>query len=188
MEIDVIKQKIEELEKSRIEKTILRETIEFIINSIEFFDWKKVLEIGTFEGYSALWFAIVANEVVTIEVVTEAFDKAVQNLECAANVQPLLGNAFDVIAQLKNEGRRFNVVLIDGKKSEYADYLEAVLDILEDDFLIFVDNTISHKDSLGGFLEHLKRYENLEWKEINIGKGLIVIKKKIIQNEIQENN
>jgi len=177
MEVNKIKEKIEELELRRVEKNISRESIEFIIASIDFLDEKKVLEIGSFHGYSALWFATVAEEVVTLEVAEECYNNAKKNLECTDNVTILLGNAFDIISDLKKEGKKFNIALIDGQKSEYADYLEAVLDILEDDFLIFVDNTISHKDKLDSFFEHLRRYEDkLKWKEMNIGKGLIVIK------------
>ncbi len=179
MDIEAIKKTIEELEKTRVQQNIQRETIEFIVASIDFFDEKKVLEIGTFNGYSALWFATVADEVVTVEAAEEAFNEAKKNLEFAKNVGIVFGNVFDVIAKLKEEGRKFNIVFIDGKKSEYADYLESVLDVLDDNFMIFADNTISHKDMIGGFFENLKRHDDiLEWKEMNIGKGLVVIKKK----------
>jgi predicted O-methyltransferase YrrM len=180
MDIKAIQTKIEELENIRVQPNVERETIECILGSIDFFDEKNVLEIGTFNGYSALWFATVADQVVTIEVIKESYDLAEKNLSCAENVKVILGNAFDVIEELKNSGEKFNVIFIDGKKEEYADYLEAVLDIVENDFIIFVDNTISHKDSLDGFFEHLKRYsDKLEWKETQLGKGLIVIKKKL---------
>ncbi len=182
MDIKAIRAKIEELEKDRLPPNIQRETIECIIGSIEFFDEKRVLEIGTFQGYSALWFASVADEVVTIEVMQDSYETALKNLTGVENVTAMLGNAFDIIEELKNQGKKFNIILIDGKKEEYADYLEAVLDVLDDEFMIFVDNTISHKEVIGNFFEHLKRYDDtFVWKEMNLGRGLIVIKKKVKQ-------
>ena len=62
--------------------------------------------------------------------------------------------------------------------SRVKKYLERVLGVLEDDFMIFVDNTISHKDNMCDFFDYLKSSEDLEWKETGIGDGLVVVKRK----------
>ncbi len=169
-----INKKIEELELIRSQPNIPRETIEVIVNSI-FFDKVKVLEIGTFNGYSSLWFSKVADKVVTIEIDENSAENAIANLE-GTGVEVVLGDALEVIPKLED---RFNIVLIDARKRDYGAYLEAVLNKLEEDFLIFVDNTISHGEKITSLFEVLKNHTELEWKELGIGKGLVVIKKSL---------
>lgn len=172
--MNLIENKIKELESKRVNWNISQETIEFIINSL-LFDKIKVLEIGTFNGYSALWFAKVADEVVSLEIDPERFSEAKENLQGVDNVELILGNALEEVDKLD---KKFNVVLIDGMKSEYMKYLEKVLNVLEEDFRIFVDNTISHKEKIKDFFEYLENSNELEWQETGIGDGLIVIKRK----------
>jgi predicted O-methyltransferase YrrM len=169
-----IGKKIEELESIRTRLNIPRETIELIVNSV-FFDEVKVLEIGTFNGYSALWFSKISKDVLTIEINEDSMENAKKNLESTC-VEVVLGDALEVIPTLD---KKFNVVLIDAAKHEYGAYLEKILDKLEDDFLIFVDNTISHGEKITSLFEVLNKHSELEWKEIGIGKGLIVIKKSL---------
>ncbi|MDP3916820.1 MAG: class I SAM-dependent methyltransferase [Nanoarchaeota archaeon] len=178
MSIESIKEKIEELEGFRTDWNIDRESIECIIETVRYMDNIRVLEIGTFNGYSALWFSMVANEVVTLEIEKDRYEESTKNLECAGNVEVLYGNAVETMYKLKEDGRKFNVVLIDGNKSQYMDYLDLAMNLLDENFIIFVDNTISHIDKLGNFFEYLTEHTSLEWKETNLGEGLIVIKKK----------
>ena len=173
--MNLINKKIEELETQRTSWNVEKESIEFIVNSIDFLENVKVLEIGTFNGYSSLWFAKVADRVVSIEIEQERYEESKNNLEGLDNVEIVLGDACNVISTLDE---KFNVVFIDAKKSEYKKYLEGVLNLVEDDFMIFVDNTISHKDNMEDFFEYLKSLEDLEWKETGIGDGLVVIKRK----------
>ncbi len=173
--MNLIEEKIKKLENKRVKWNISQETIEFIVNSL-LFDKIKVLEIGTFNGYSALWFAKVADKVVSLEIDSERFNEAKENLKSVDNVELILGNALEEIDRL---GEKFNVVLIDAMKSEYKKYLEKVLNVLDDDFMIFVDNTISHKEKMGDFFEYIESLNWLEWKETGLGDGLIVIKRKV---------
>ena len=171
--VDVDK-KIEELEANRLPMNISREAIEFIVNSV-LFEGVKVLEIGTYNGYSALWFSTISDRVLGIDISEKNVEEARKNLE-GTNVEIVLGNALEVVPKLDE---KFNVVLIDAQKDEYGGYLEVVLDKLQDDFLIFVDNTISHGGKITSLFEVLKKHTELEWKEMGIGKGLIVIKNKL---------
>jgi|TARA_Y100000310_G_scaffold284091_1_gene306634 predicted O-methyltransferase YrrM len=173
--MDLINNKIEELEAQRTSWNVEKESIEFIVNSVDFLDNIRVLEIGCFNGYSALWFSRIADRVVTIEIERDRYEESKKNLEGADNVEVILGDACDIISTLDE---KFNVVFIDGKKFEYKKYLERVLGVLEDDFMIFVDNTISHKDNMCDFFDYLKSSEDLEWKETGIGDGLVVVKRK----------
>lgn len=168
-----VKNRIEELEANRLPMNIPKETIELVVNSI-LFEKVRVLEIGTLNGYSSLWFSTISDRVLSIDIDGRVIEEAKKNLE-GTNVEVILGDALEVIPKLEE---KFNVVLIDAAKNDYGKYLEVVLDKLEDDFLIFVDNTISHGEKITGLFEVLNKHPELEWKEMGIGKGLIIIKNK----------
>ena len=172
-----VKEKIEELELLRKDWNIDREAIECVMNTIDLMENVRSLEIWSYNGYSALWLSLVSDKVITIEIEEERYNEAKKNLEVAENVEIKLGDAVKVISELNG---KFNVVFIDGKKKEYCDYFKNVLNVIDDDFIIFVDNTISHKDKLGEFFEFLNFKDDLEWKETSIGKGLVVIRRKIL--------
>ena len=73
---------------------------------------------------------------------------------------------------------KFDIIFIDGRKSEYKKYLILSLRLLNKDGLIFVDNTLSHKAKLNEFFEYLKK-SKLDYKELDIGKGLMMIKRSV---------
>ena len=164
---------IEQLEKQRKEMNISRESIEFISLILKILKPKNVLEIGAFNGYSSLWLSLYAKNVTSLEIDKSNAELTKENL-CKAdckNVLVIEGNAIESLKKLKN---KFQIILIDGKKSEYKIYLELSLKVLAENGLIFVDNTISHKDKLGSFFEYLEN-SKLYFKELNLGKGLMII-------------
>lgn len=157
---------------------ISRESIEFITNICKKLKPKYTLEIGAFNGYSALWLSIYSEHVVTIEIDQISAETANNNFAKAGvkNIELINGDAFEVLQRLFH---KFSIVLIDAKKSEYKTYLEMVLNLIKEDALIFVDNTISHKDKLDNFFDYLAR-SKLYYKELNLGKGLMVISKQTL--------
>lgn len=59
-----------------------------------------VVETGTSYGGSTVVFSLLFDEVHTIEVIPEAFDKAKKNLSRCSNVQPYLGHSTAVLPEL----------------------------------------------------------------------------------------
>jgi predicted O-methyltransferase YrrM len=106
---------------------------------------KRVLELGTFTGYSALCLAEALPEdglVHTIECDDELEDFITENLsssEHGAKVRLHIGDALEVIAGLDET---FDLIFIDADKKEYPDYYEAVLPKLRSGGFILADNTL----------------------------------------------
>lgn len=109
---------------------------------------KRVLELGTFTGYSALCFAEAVAEtdgvVVTVdnddengEVAAEFFAKS----EYGKHIRQVIGDALTVIPTLASE-EPFDLVFIDADKREYPQYLEATLPLLRQGGVILADNTL----------------------------------------------
>jgi caffeoyl-CoA O-methyltransferase len=106
---------------------------------------RRVLEIGTFSGYSALSMAAglgPGGSLVTCEVDprhAEVARRAVADSPYADRVEIRLGPALETVDTLDGP---FDLVFIDADKPNYGAYYEAVLPKLADRGLIVVDNTL----------------------------------------------
>ena len=106
---------------------------------------KRVLEIGTYAGYSAICMARALpddGQLVTIEINDEIewlSSKYFQKAGLLGKIKPIVGDASKVVPTLEGE---FDLVFIDGDKREYISYFEAVLPKLAPEGLIVADNVI----------------------------------------------
>lgn len=162
-----------ELEDNKHEMNVSRESIDYMLNIIKRYKLKKVLEIGCFNGYSALHFSTACEKVKTIEIDWRAVEIAKRNFRRYSinNIEVLEGDAKVV---LKNLNENFDIVFIDAVKNEYKDYLVAALGLVKKGF-IYADNTVSHKEYMKEFFDYLED-SNLDWRELGIGKGLVEIR------------
>lgn len=107
---------------------------------------KRVLEIGTFVGYSALCFAEALDqdgEIHTIEIDDELEERILSNFSLAEygkKIQLHIGDALELISQFPPE--YFNLAFIDAGKESYWDYYEAMLPKIQRGGFILVDNTL----------------------------------------------
>ena len=107
---------------------------------------QRVLELGTFSGYSALCLAEGLDEeatIDTIEVDDELEDFITHNLSTSPHghkVRLHIGDALQVMKQW--EGPTFDLVFIDADKRRYVDYLNAVLPLVKGGGYIIADNTL----------------------------------------------
>ena len=106
---------------------------------------RRVLEIGTFSGYSALSMAAglpPGGTITTCEIdpaAAEVAGRAVATSPYAGQVDIRLGPALETLATLDGP---FDLVFIDADKTSYVDYYEAVLPKLAAAGIIVVDNTL----------------------------------------------
>jgi predicted O-methyltransferase YrrM len=106
---------------------------------------RRVLEIGTYAGYSALAMAAALppdGRVITCEISQERAEFARRHITVSPysdRIEVRVGPALDTIAGLEGQ---FDLVFIDADKTGYAGYYEAVLGMLSERGLIVVDNTL----------------------------------------------
>ena len=106
---------------------------------------RRVLELGTYSGYSAISMAAALPEgghIDTCEVDESHAEVARRYIEEAGlsdRITVHLGPALDTIEWLEGE---FDFVFIDADKENYVNYFEAVLPRLSDRSLIAADNTL----------------------------------------------
>lgn len=106
---------------------------------------KRILEIGTYTGYSALCLAegLAANgELHTIDINEELYDLQKRYFEASPwkeQIKQHLGDAAEIIPSLKGD---FDLVFIDADKPNYPTYYKLVIDRLKSGGIILSDNVL----------------------------------------------
>ena len=163
---------------------------------------KRILELGTFTGYSALCLAEGLTEdgkLITVEHNDELEDSIRRNLALSPlgeKIELVIGDAKEAMRRLgdKARGERrevFDLVFIDADKKEYCDYLDLVLPLMREGGWILADNTLwdGHiiesaydKDkqtvALRAFNDKVAQDERLEKVILPLRDGLTIIRVK----------
>ena len=166
---------------------------------------KRILELGTFTGYSALCLAEGLTEdgkLITIEHNDEMECAIRRNLTLSPlgeKIELVIGDAKEELRRLGDKARGdkargaelFDLVFIDADKKEYCDYLDLVLPLVREGGWILADNTLwdGHiiesaydKDkqtvALRAFNDKVMQDERLEKVILPLRDGLTIIKVK----------
>jgi len=142
---------------------------------------KRILELGTFIGYSTIWLAKAIPDdgiVVSLEYEKAYADLARENIERAGfsdNVTILQGDATDLLNKMiADDEQPFDMIFIDADKPNYPKYLKLALQLSKSGTVIYGDNvvrdgelcnTTSTDEKVNGvrrFIENLGSSENLE--------------------------
>jgi len=167
---------------------------------------KRILELGTFTGYSALCLAEGLTEdgrLITIEHNDEMEDSIRRNLALSPlgeKIELVIGDAKEAMRRLgeRREAKGaevFDLVFIDADKKEYCDYLDLVLPLMRAGGWILADNTLwdGHiiesaydKDkqtiALRAFNDKVAQDERLEKVILPLRDGLTIIRVKELVN------
>lgn len=121
---------------------------------------KRILELGTFTGYSALCLAEGLTEdgrLVTLEHNDEMESSIRRNFALSPlgeKIELVIGDAKETLenfelrikdlelGSVNDRGEQFDLVFIDADKKEYCDYLDLVLPLVREGGWILADNTL----------------------------------------------
>lgn len=106
---------------------------------------KRVLELGTYSGYSALCMAeAMAGDSIlhTIEHDDEQEDFIRENFAGSDHAHKIKLHIGDALEEIEKLNETFDLVFIDADKRQYLDYYEAVLPKLRQGGFILADNTL----------------------------------------------
>lgn len=191
-EISIIKKKALE-DKVPI---IMDDTLEVIAKILDEIKPKKILEIGTAVGYSAICFSEYLQEngkIDTIERDTERVKEARENIkkaEVEKKINIYEGDAVEILPTLNDE---YDVVFIDAAKGKYPFFLNQALRMIKPGGVIFADNILykgyvmsdynKHKQrtavrNLREYIAEITNNEKLETEILEVGDGLAISKTK----------
>lgn len=108
---------------------------------------KRILELGTFTGYSAICLASgMSNGIVdTIELNDELEDLILEGFERAAlnsEINLHIGDCKSILKDFKDKGYEYDLVYIDANKREYCEYYELVWNLVRQGGYIIADNVL----------------------------------------------
>ena len=174
---------------------LLDDTLEVITNILKEIKPRKILEIGTAVGYSAICFEkYVEEKIDTIERDEDRFEEATKNvkaLNLENKINLIKGDAIEILETFESK-KEYDFVFIDAAKSKCKIFLEHALRLGTDNVTIVVDNVLykgyvmsdynNHKHrtavrNLREFLKYIEENENLDSKILEVGDGLAIIEK-----------
>ena len=109
---------------------------------------QRILELGTFTGYSALCLAeglAEGGQLITIEHNDELEEIIRRNFSkspLGERIELIIGDAKEIISNVKCQMSNFDLVFIDADKREYCTYLDLVYPLVQVGGFILADNTL----------------------------------------------
>ena len=182
---NTIEEKLAELEKTQKNYwNIARETANFLNILLKTANSKKVLEIGTSNGYSGIWLALALKEtkghLTTIEFWEKRQCIARENFKiCGVDniITPIIGSAFNIMEEMLNEGQKFDFIFMDANKGEYLRYFEYADKMLEKGGIIAADNVLSHEQKVKPFVDEIMSRPDYQTEILNLPAGLLLARK-----------
>ena len=155
---------------------------------------KKILEVGTAVGFSALLMSEYApsyTKITTIEKFQKRIDEAKQNFEKAGagdRITLLEGDAMEILKALDGP---YDFIFMDAAKGQYIHFLPEVMRLLEDGGTLVSDNVLQDGDVIESryavtrrnrtihsrmrdYLWELKHRDDLETVILPIGDGVTI--------------
>jgi len=141
---------------------------------------RRVVEVGTANGYSTVWLADAVGDtdghLVTLDTATD--DEARTNLTRADAAQPGIarrvefrqGDGGAYLARLADGS--VDPLFLDAERVEYPDWWPHPMRVLHPGAVLAIDNALSHADEVAPFLSMLARERALVRSTLAVGKGL----------------
>ena len=156
---------------------------------------KKILEIGSFTGFSALSMALALpsdGSLISLDKNLEFSKKAKVFYEKANEnkIIQIIKPALESLNELKNSKKKFDLVFIDADKENYLNYYNICIDLIDKGSLIIVDNVLWHGEVADGskndkftgiirdFNKYLKQDSRISKYIIPVGDGFTICIKK----------
>jgi predicted O-methyltransferase YrrM len=172
------------------------ESAQFIAWLVELTNAKKILEVGTFTGYTTLAMALAQSDdgrVMTCDVSRECVAMAEKYWEQAGvrdRIDSRIQSGLLLLDELrKTEENNFDLIFIDADKKPYPDYFEHSFHLLRPGGVIVVDNVLwsgrvldasdqsEQTKAIRKLNEQLARDARVSVSMIPIGDGVTLVRK-----------
>ena len=142
-----------ELEKEALENQvpiIKKETQRVLRFLLTLKQPKRILEVGTAIGFSALFMSEYTHDncrITTIEKVPMRIKDAIKNLADPKfpqreKITLLRGEALEVLSGLSGENQSYDFIFLDAAKAQYMNFLPELMKLLEKEGMLVTDNVL----------------------------------------------
>ena len=163
-------------ERSKRMLNITRDTGEFLSVLIRATGARRVLEIGTSNGYSTLWLAeavkATGGSVITVELSEYKVRVASETFACSG-LASVISLVHDDAGRALNraEAEAFDFIFLDSERSEYPGWWTQLRRILRFGGLLVADNAVSHTEQLAPFTALVKADSLFTTSLVPVGNG-----------------
>ena len=156
---------------------------------------KKILEIGTFTGYSALSMGLVLpkdGKLTCLDINEKTSEEAklfFKKANLDKKIKIILAPAIKSLNKFKKDKKKFDMIFIDADKENYKNYYEVSLDLVKKNGFILVDNVLwkgevadpKKNDKLTNvireFNSFIKKDDRVEKTILPLGDGITICRK-----------
>jgi len=156
---------------------------------------KKILEIGTFTGYSALSMGLVLpkdGKLTCLDINEKTSEEAklfFKKANLDKKIKIILAPAIKSLNKFKKDKKKFDMIFIDADKENYKNYYEVSLDLVKKNGFILVDNVLwkgevadpKKNDKLTNvireFNSFIKKDDRIEKTILPLGDGVTICRK-----------
>jgi predicted O-methyltransferase YrrM len=143
---------------------------------------RRILEVGTSNGFSTLWLALAARPlqglVTSLDISAARQQHALSNLQ-SVGVESLVAlRCADAGIWLQElEASPLDFLFLDADRSRYLDWWTSIQRVLRPGGLVVMDNALSHAQECAPFMQQVMATEGYLAQTYPIGNGLFVILK-----------
>ncbi|PRC92519.1 O-methyltransferase [Solimicrobium silvestre] len=155
---------------------ITHDTGEFLSVLIRIMGAKRVLEIGTSNGYSTLWLAdalrTIDGTVKTVEMSKFKIEMATKNFASSGLLEYITqieGDAGSVLSDAADAS--FDMIFLDSERSEYVGWWPDLKRVLRNGGLLVVDNATSHAEEMTPFIKLIQADADFVTSLVPLGNG-----------------
>ena len=191
------KEELKKIKEKALEEhipIIMDDTLEVIEEHLKENKPKRMLEIGTAVGYSAICFTEFLSEDGSIDTIEREQTRVIEakenikKVEVEGKINVYEGDAVEILPTLNG---KYDAIFIDAAKGKYPFFLKESLRMLSDDGIIFADNILykgyvfsdynKHKQrtavrNLREYIKETTEDERLDTKILEVGDGLAITK------------
>jgi predicted O-methyltransferase YrrM len=166
-------------ERPRRMLNITRDTGEFLAVLVRATGARRVLEIGTSNGYSTLWLAEAVREiggsVTTIDCAVYKVGLATANFQ-RAGLSPFIQLVQDDGGQFLGRSHQsaYDLIFLDAERPEYPGWWPHLRRVLSPRGLLIADNATSHAEEMAPFVELVTADAGFVTCLVPVGKGEFV--------------
>lgn len=163
-------------ERPRRMLNITRDTGEFLAVLVRATVARRVLEIGTSNGYSTLWLAeaarAVGGSVTTVEFADYKVGLASTNFS-RSGLSPFIRLVRDDAGRLLQQGdaSAYDLIFLDSERPEYPGWWPHLRRVLRPGGLLIVDNATSHVEQMAPFVALVKADSAFTTCLVPVGNG-----------------
>jgi predicted O-methyltransferase YrrM len=181
-EADEVLRKIEASAKKKDWPIIGPDRGQILIEAVRQTKPQRILEIGTFRGYSTILMAKELDScayITTIEIRAYEAKQARENIERAKvlpKIDVIHGDALTVLPKITG---KFDMVFIDAIKDEYLQYLKLIEGNLHKGSVIVADNAGASATRMRDYLDYVRSSGNYTSKYLPCGEDGVEVSMKL---------